>query len=97
MTLIRRHRWLQALILFGPAAIWAAFFILFPMVEAIKMSLSKIVYYKLVHEWTFQSFDKFFSNPLYTDALVRSIVRGLIVGAASIALSLRSRTSSPSG
>jgi spermidine/putrescine transport system permease protein len=88
VTLIRRHRWLQALILFGPAAIWAAVFIIFPMVEAIKMSLSKIVYYKLVHEWTFQSFDKFFSNPLYTDALVRSIVRGLIVGAASIALSL---------
>jgi spermidine/putrescine transport system permease protein len=88
MTLIRRHRWLQALILFGPAAIWAAFFILFPVVEAVKMSLSQIQYYHLVHDWTLKNFELFFSNSLYTDALVRSIVRGLIVAAAAVAISL---------
>lgn len=88
MTLIRRHRWLQALLLFGPAATWAAFFILFPMVEAVKMSLSQIRYYKLVHDWTLENFETFFSNPLYTDALLRSVVRGLIVAAASVAISL---------
>ncbi len=88
MTLIRRHRWLQALILFGPAAIWAAFFVVFPVVEAVKMSLSQIQYYHLVHDWTLKNFELFFSNPLYTDALVRSIVRGLIVAAAAVAISL---------
>jgi spermidine/putrescine transport system permease protein len=88
MNLIRRHRWLQALLLFGPAAIWAALFILFPMVEAVKMSLSQIRYYKLVHDWTLDNFQTFFSNPLYTDALLRSVVRGLIVAAVSVAISL---------
>ncbi len=88
MSVIRRHRWLQALLLFGPAAIWAAAFIVFPMVEAVKMSLSQIQYYHLVHDWTLKNFDTFFSNPLYTDALVRSAVRGLIVAAAAVAISL---------
>ncbi|MFN8215943.1 MAG: ABC transporter permease [Solirubrobacterales bacterium] len=88
MTLIRRHRWLQALLLFGPAAIWAVFFIVFPMVEAVKMSLSKIVYYRLVHDWTLKNFETFFSNSLYIEGLMRSIVRGLIVAAVSIAISL---------
>ena len=88
MTLIRKHRWLQALILFGPAAIWAALFIVFPMVEAGKMSLSQIRAYHLVHDWTWKNFDTFFSNSLYTDALVRSATRGLIVAVLSVALSL---------
>jgi spermidine/putrescine transport system permease protein len=88
MSVIRRHRWLQALLLFGPAAIWAAAFIVFPMVEAVKMSLSQIEYYHLVHDWTLKNFETFFSNPLYTDALVRSAVRGLIVAAAAVAISL---------
>lgn len=88
MTLIRRHRWLQALILFGPAAIWAVVFILFPMVEAVKMSLSQISYYRLVHDWTLENFETFFSNPLYTEGLARSVERGLIVAAVSVAVSL---------
>lgn len=88
MTLIRRHRWLQALILFGPAAIWAAVFIVFPMVEAVKMSLSQISYYRLVHDWTLENFETFFSNPLYTEGLWRSVERGLIVAAVSVAISL---------
>jgi spermidine/putrescine transport system permease protein len=85
---IRKHRWLQALILFGPAAIWAAIFIVFPMVEAVKMSLSQIVNYHLVHDWTLKSYDTFFSSPLYMEALVRSAVRGLIVAVCAVALSL---------
>lgn len=88
MTLIRKHRWLQALILFGPAAIWAALFILFPMVEALKMSLSQIRSYHLVHDWTLKNFDTFFSGSLYTEALLRSATRGLIVALLSVALSL---------
>ncbi len=88
MTLIRRHRWLQALILLGPAAIWAAFFIIFPMFEAVKMSLSEIRYYHLVHNWTLESFHTFFSNSLYGEAVVRSVTRGLMVALLSVALSL---------
>ncbi len=88
MSVIRRHRWLQALLLFGPAAIWAAAFIVFPVVEAVKMSLSQIQYYHLVHDWTLKNFETFFSNPLYTDALVRSAVRGIIVAVAAVAISL---------
>jgi spermidine/putrescine transport system permease protein len=88
VSVIRRHRWLQGLILLGPAAIWAGFFILFPMFEATKMSLSQIKYYRLIHDWTFESFHTFFSNSLYTDALWRSTERALIVAALAVALSL---------
>lgn len=88
MTLIRRHRWLQALILLGPAAIWGALFIIFPVFEAVKMSLSEMRYYRLVTKWTTESFHTIFSNPLYTEALVRSIERGLIVAVLAVALSL---------
>ncbi|MBS1888650.1 MAG: ABC transporter permease [Actinobacteria bacterium] len=88
MTVIRRHRWLQALLLFGPAAIWAAAFIVFPMVEAVKMSLSQVEYYHLVHDWTTKNFQLFFSNPLYTEALVRSAVRAAIVAALAVGISL---------
>lgn len=88
MTLIRRHRWLQALLLFGPAAIWAALFCVFPMVEAVKMSLSEIQNYHLVHDWTLKAYDTFFSSPLYMEALLRSAVRGVIVAALAVALSL---------
>jgi spermidine/putrescine transport system permease protein len=88
MNLVRKHRWLQALLLFGPAAIWAAIFIVFPMIEAVKMSLSQIQYYHLVHDWTLKSYDTVFSSPLYMEALLRSAVRGVIVAALAVALSL---------
>ena len=35
-----------------------------------------------------ENFELFFSNPLYTDALWRSVVRGLIVAAVAVAISL---------
>jgi spermidine/putrescine transport system permease protein len=88
MTLIRRHRWLQATILLGPAAVWGALFIIYPVFEAVKMSASEMRYYRLVSKWTTESFNTIFSNSLYTDALVRSVTRGLIVAALSVALSL---------
>jgi spermidine/putrescine transport system permease protein len=88
MTLIRKHRWLQALFLFGPAAIWAALFCVFPMIEALKMSLSQIQNYHLVHDWTLKAYNTFFSSPLYMEALLRSAVRGVIVAAFAVALSL---------
>ena len=88
MTAIRRHRWLQALILLGPAAVWGAVFIVFPVFEAVKMSFSQMLNYRLVSHWTFESFQTIFSNSLYTDALVRSVTRGLIVAGLSVALSL---------
>jgi spermidine/putrescine transport system permease protein len=88
MTLVRKHRWLQALLLFGPAAIWAALFCAFPMIEAVKMSLSQIQNYHLVHDWTLKAYDTFFSSPLYMEALLRSAVRGVIVAAFAVALSL---------
>jgi spermidine/putrescine transport system permease protein len=88
MTVIRRHRWLQASILLGPAAIWGAFFIIYPTFEAVKMSLSETRYYRLVSKWTTENFHTIFSNSLYTDALVRSVTRGLIVAALSVAISV---------
>jgi spermidine/putrescine transport system permease protein len=88
MTLIRRHRWLQALILFGPAAVWAVVFIILPIAEAVKMSLSQIQDYRLVSNWTLENFHTFFSNSLYTSALWRSVARGLIVAALAVGLSL---------
>src|SRR5882757_11582895 len=88
MTLVRKHRWLQALLLFGPAAIWAALFCAFPMIEAVKMSLSQIQNYHLVHDWTLKAYDTFFSSPLYMEVLLRSAVRGVIVAACAVALSL---------
>ncbi len=88
MTLIRRHRWLQASILLGPAAIWGAVFILFPVFEAVKMSMSEMRYYRLVSTWTTESFHTIFSNSLYTDALARSVERGLVVAALSVAISV---------
>jgi spermidine/putrescine transport system permease protein len=88
MTLIRRHRWLQALILLLPAVIWGALFIVFPVVQAAKMSLSSMQSYHLVFNWTLESFKTIFSNSLYTEALVRSVTRGLIVAALAVALSL---------
>jgi len=88
MTLVRRHRWLQALILMGPAAAWGAVFIIFPVFEAVKMSLSEMKYYRLVASWTTESYHQIFSSSLYTEALVRSITRGLIVAVIAVALSV---------
>jgi spermidine/putrescine transport system permease protein len=88
MTLIRRHRWLQVLILIAPAAIWGAFFIVFPVFEAVKMSLSQMQYYHLVSNWTLENFHTIFSNSLYTDAIERSVTRGLIVAVLAVSLSL---------
>jgi spermidine/putrescine transport system permease protein len=88
MSVVRKHRWLQALLLFGPAAIWAALFCVFPMVETLKMSLSQVQNYHLVHDWTLKAYDTIFASPLYMDALVRSAVRGVIVAALAVALSL---------
>jgi spermidine/putrescine transport system permease protein len=88
MTLVRRHRWLQALILLGPAAAWGAVFIIFPVFEAVKMSLSEMKYYRLVSNWTTESYHQIFSSSLYTDALVRSVERGLIVAVIAVALSV---------
>jgi spermidine/putrescine transport system permease protein len=88
MNVIRRYRWLQASILLGPAAIWGAFFIVYPVFEAVKMSMSEMQYFRLVSKWTTESFHTIFSNSLYTDALVKSITRGLIVAALSVAISV---------
>jgi spermidine/putrescine transport system permease protein len=88
MTVIRRHRWLQALLLIAPAAIWAALFIILPVVQAGKMSLSTLQSYHLVFNWSLSSFKTVFSNPLYTEAIERSVKRGLIVAVLAVALSL---------
>jgi len=88
MNVIRRHRWLQALLLLGPAAIWGAFFIIYPVFEAVKMSMSEMHYFRLVSKWSTESFHTIFSNSLYTDALMRSVTRGLIVAALSVAISV---------
>ena len=88
MNVIRRHRWLQASILLGPAAIWGAFFIVYPVLEAVKMSMSEMQYFRLVSKWTIESFHTIFANSLYTEALVKSVTRGLIVAALSVAISV---------
>jgi spermidine/putrescine transport system permease protein len=88
MTVIRRHRWLQALVLIAPAAVWAVLFIIFPVIQAGKMSLSTLQSYHLVFNWSLASFETIFSNPLYTEAIERSVRRGLIVAVLAVALSL---------
>ena len=88
MTVIRRHRWLQALILLLPAVIWAGLFIVFPVVQAVKMSLSSMQNYHLVFNWTLESFKTIFSSPLYSETLERSVTRGLIVAALAVGLSV---------
>ncbi|MBS1861414.1 MAG: ABC transporter permease [Actinobacteria bacterium] len=58
------------------------------MVETLKMSLSQVQNYHLVHDWTLKAYDTFFSSPLYMEALLRSAVRGVIVAAFAVGLSL---------
>jgi spermidine/putrescine transport system permease protein len=88
MEFVRRHRWLQGIILFGPAAIWGALFIAYPAFEAVKMGLSEMRFYRLESAFNTESFHEIFANPLYTEAIARSVERGLIVAALAVALSL---------
>jgi spermidine/putrescine transport system permease protein len=88
LTLIRRHRWLQALLLLGPAATWGIVFIIVPTVVAVMMSLWEIISFRLIHHWTLQSYRDFLSTAIYHDPFVRSIENGLIVGVICVVVSI---------
>jgi spermidine/putrescine transport system permease protein len=88
MSVIRRHRWLQGLLLMGPAAIWALLFVIAPTVIAVCMSLWKIVNYRLVHDWHLGSYGAFIHTSIYYEPLFVSLENGALVAAISVVLSL---------
>jgi spermidine/putrescine transport system permease protein len=88
VDLIRRHRWLQGLILLGPAAIWIILFVLIPTGMAVAMSLWKIENYRLVHDWTIAAYRDFVETPIYHNPLFTSLENGAMVAAISVALSV---------
>lgn len=88
MSVIRQHRGLQALILFGPAAIWAVAFVLVPTGFAVLMSVWKFENFQLVSEWNLDSYKAFFEQSIYHDPLWTSVKYGLAVAVISVGLSL---------
>src|ERR1051326_7080434 len=88
MSFVRRHRWLQALLLLGPAAAWGIAFIAIPFFMAVRMSLWEIVLFRLVHHLTFSNYRQFFSTAIYHDPLFVSLENGAIAGSACVLLSV---------
>lgn len=88
MSFIRRHRSVQAAILFGPVAIWATVFILAPTLMAVAMSFWRFDIYHLVHDWNLDAYREMFSSSIYYDPLLFSIEQGAIVAVVSILLCL---------
>jgi spermidine/putrescine transport system permease protein len=88
MSLVRRHRFLQGALLFGPAAVWALIFVVVPTGFAICMSLWRFDTFHLVHEWNLDSYKAFFQEGIYHDPLWTSLKYGFAASAISVALSL---------
>lgn len=87
MNVIRRHRGLQALILFGPAAAWALAFVIVPTAFAILMSVWKFENFQLVTDWNLDSYKAFFDESIFHDPLWTSIKYGVAVAVISVGLS----------
>lgn len=88
MTLIRRHRWLQALILLGPAAAWALVFIVAPTVLAVVMGFWKMENFQLVKDWNLDNYKALFEGPQYWRGLRSAIENGLMAATAAVVLSI---------
>jgi spermidine/putrescine transport system permease protein len=88
MSLIRRHRWLQATILLGPAAAWALAFIVVPTVLAVCMSFWKMRDFRLVKEWNLDNYSTFLEGDIYWRGLLNALQNGAMAAALAVALSL---------
>ena len=88
MNFVRRHRSVQATLLFGPVAVWATVFILAPTLMAILMSFWRFDIYRLVHDWNLDAYRELFSSSIYYEPLLFSIEQGAIVAVVSILLCL---------
>jgi spermidine/putrescine transport system permease protein len=88
MAYIRRHRWLQALILLGPAAIWAIAFIVAPTVLAVAMGFWKMENFQLVRDWNLDNYRDLFAGAEYWRGLRSAIENGLMAATAAVLLSI---------
>lgn len=88
MSVIRRHRWLQGVLLFGPAAIWALAFIVAPTGFAFLMSLWRFATFELVHDWNLDSYKAILERSIYHDPFWTSLKYGAAAALLSVALSL---------
>lgn len=88
MTVIRRHRWLQGLLLFGPAALWTLAFIVAPTLFAVAMSLWRFATFELVHDWNLDSYTAIVKQAIYHDPFWTSLKYGVAAAVLSVALSL---------
>lgn len=88
MTVIRRHRWLQGLLLFGPAGLWALVFIVAPTLFAVAMSLWRFATFQLVHDWNVDSYVAIARQAIYHDPFWTSLKYGAAAAVLSVALSL---------
>lgn len=88
MAVIRRHRWLQAAILLGPAAIWGVAFIAVPTVLAVCMGFWRMRDFRLVKEWNLDNYSAFVNGDLYWRGLLNALENGLTAAAIAVALSL---------
>ncbi|HST39636.1 MAG TPA: ABC transporter permease [Conexibacter sp.] len=88
MSVIRRHRWLQAAILLGPAAVWALAFIVVPTVLAVCMGFWKMRDFRLVKEWNLDNYSTFLNGDIYWRGLLNALENGAMAAALAVALSV---------
>lgn len=88
MSVVRRHRWLQGLLLFGPAGLWALVFIVAPTLFAVAMSLWRFATFELVHDWNVDSYVAIAKQAIYHDPFWTSLKYGAAAAVLSVALSL---------
>jgi spermidine/putrescine transport system permease protein len=88
VTVLRRHRWLQATILLGPALMWMALFVLVPAVITVITSFWGVVNYRVAHVWQVDNYTRLIQDPLYYTTLARSLEKAAITGVIAAALSI---------
>lgn len=88
MNFLRHHRFLQGLLLIGPAGVWAALFIVVPTVTVVLMSVWQISNYHLVHHWNLSNYGAFLHTSIYYEPLFFTLENAAIVAVISICLSL---------
>jgi spermidine/putrescine transport system permease protein len=88
VSFLRKHRWLQAALLLGPAVLWLAAFVVTPTVITVLTSFWSVVFYRVAHVWQVGNYTVLFTNPLYYRTLLRTLVMAGTAGAIAATLSL---------
>lgn len=88
IAVIRRHRWLQGLILLGPAGLWALAFIVVPTALAVCMGFWKMRDFRLVKEWNLENYAAFFDGEFYLRGLLNALQNGAMAATLAVALSI---------